>query len=160
MSGLSFGDVVRVEYEARRLYGNLRHPEIPKGEPSPSRWQILERDRSRVVLEGCSAGREEYPTDGDWPGEPLPEPSELPQTVGDYARVRRFPCGESGYVVGFTWRTEGQRFGGSSYADDYEPATFNQSRRVDVVQVALEPVTGPARIVFAIPSDVCAAVPA
>ena len=156
---MKFGEHVTVTHQAIRLYGKVRHPELPDGEATRG-WQPLRTDTSRIAVVEASQGNQFFTTENmDWPGEPLPDASDLPTTLGDFARVRRFPLAAHGIVVGSTWRTEGQRFeggtsGGWDGPEEYDPPYFVESRRVPVLQVALDPVTGPARIVFAVPEDV------
>lgn len=66
-----------------------------------------------------------------------PEPA-LP-TSGTHRRLRRVERACEGVVVGRTWRAEGRYFKGGGYGEDWDPSIFEESRRVEVLQVAVDP---------------------
>ena len=159
MSDLDFGAYVIVSHQLRRCYVTATRDHFTEFGEGPL--------RSGPLYFTPHWGDEADGRDG-LPGLPLPDPSSLPERPGDYRMLRRFPLGERGLkgrfgvVVGRTFRMEGQRHKGiaySSFDGEWEPPSFDQSRRVPVLQVALKPHRNgnhpwPSEVIDALPDDV------
>ena len=166
MSDLDFGAYVIVSHQLRRCYVNAtKEHSRPVGAAAGAwtRYEVYDGPLRFVPHWGDKADG----PDG-LPGLPMPDPSSLPEKPGDYRMLRRFPLGERGLdgrfgvLVGRTFRMEGQRHKGiaySSFDGEWEPPSFDQSRRVPVLQVALKPRRNgnhpwPSEVIDALPADV------
>ena len=166
MSDLDFGAYVIVSHELRRYYVTATRENFRPVAPGPGRWSGQEFYEGPLRL--ISHWDDEADGPDGLPGLPMPDPSPLPEEPGDYRMLRRFPLGERGMsgrfgvVVGRTFRMEGQRHKGiaySSFDGEWEPPSFDQSRRVPVLQVALKPHRNgnhpwPSEVIDALPYDV------
>ena len=161
MRDLDFGAYVIVSHRLQRC---SIHATKEDSRPGSMGGEFVEDGPLRFV---AIWGEKQDGPDG-LPGLPLPDPSPLPERPGDYWMLRRFPLGERGLdgrfgvVVGRTFRMEGQRHKGipySSFDGEWEPPSFDQSRRVPVLQVALKPHRNgdhpwPSEVIDALPADV------
>jgi hypothetical protein len=112
--------------------------------------------------------------DGGWPGQPIPAPDgyllepNQDSPPGIYIRLRRCPFTEpatpqGGIVIGRTWRQEGRLVPTQRHQDLYGYGTevddgyLAETRRVPLVQVALDPSSaatpGVARLALVWPGD-------
>lgn len=167
MSDLEFGQRVRLSHVVERHYVTAHTERVERPAPTPDSgpfvWEKI-HDDGPLQFRPKWGGDEPGP-DGI-PGLPLSDPSPLPERKGTYRMLRRHPREVSGVVVGRTWRAEGTYhegyFPGPSFfgePPDPDPPYLEQSRRVEVVQVARDPGDvgarpWPADVVLAVPEDV------
>ena len=146
MSDLDFSAYVIVSHQLRRCYVTATKEHFRPVAPGPGRWSAQEFYEGPLRFVPHWGDKADGP-DG-LPGLPMPDPSPLPEKPGDYRMLRRFPLGERGLdgrfgvVVGRTFRVEGQRHEGGrggEFGEYQDPPYLTQSRRVPVLQVALEP---------------------
>lgn len=152
VTGQSFGADVVVHAEVVRVLG--KHDE----EGLLFRQTASSRDSGRFT-------RHEWPTATDWPGSPVPvswadaSPDfDLSPTPGEddlLVRLRRiiFRVPEVGVVVGPSVRRQEGRILRAANVSDADATLVGPGRMINLVEVALPPSSGRARIVLTHPRD-------
>lgn len=161
MNDLEFGQQVRLTHIVQRHYVDVHTERVERRPATAGAGLRLNAVHDDGPLQFRPHWGDEPGEDGI-PGLPLPDPSPLPGHKGTFRLLRRHEREAHGIVVGRTWRVEGQRHEGTPYSawdGDWEPAHFDPFRRVEVVQVALDPGEvgarpWPATVVLAVAEDV------